>query len=324
MPWHQMFQPKAPRAPAPWSLTGHLYCFVHGTRSPSANPQHSENPDPSRRALMGGLGGILLFRYNTSPVGPYDELIIVPGAYGYQRPQQQAAGFSSFGSLSQYALRLLSRGTLACRPSSHQKTLSERSFGISQIYVSTEASVTNGRQNWSIPKQQAVFDWEQDTKTGITYVSVSLPAETSRHRFNAGKHSTSKPFLKASMKPLTPHLWLPRPLVPSIFRRILQPALPEQANLFNGEAGMGHEAAARMQTSSQEDEVRHSRFVSTKLDVSGQVALCKLDHIWTDGVEVPACDTLGLTRLGCSLKKVNLTFNVPDVYWLASLFDKKS
>ena len=319
-----MLKPNIPKAPAPWSLRGQTYCFVHGTRAPSADPAHNENPEPANRPLMGGLGGILLFRYTSSPVGPYDELIIVPGAYGYQRPRGHPSAFSSFGSVSQWALRHLARGIPACRNPSHSDQLSERSFGISQIYVSTEASTKNGRQNWSIPKKKAVFQWEQDSKTGTAHVSVSLPRNSNSNHMPAEKQ-TLQPFLKASIKPLTPHIYMPRPLVPSIFRRILQPALPEQAPVFTGEAGSNASSSHNMSLQGQEhQEQLHSRaFVSTRLDVSAQIGLCKLRHLWTDGVEVPSCDTLQLAKVGCNLKKLNLTFNVPSWYWLASVFDKR-
>lgn len=321
-----MPQPSLPKALAPWSLKGQAYCFVHGTRVPSAVPEHNEDPEASSRPLMGGLGGVVLFRYATSPVGAYDELLIVPGAYGYQQPMHQPRGFGSFGSLSQLALRLLSRGTLPGTLRSHQRQLSERSFGISQIYVSTEASTIGGRQNWSIPKKQAVFDWQQDPKTGATHISLSLPVHhrNSNHMLAAKRQEAQKPFLTASFKSVTPHVWMPKFVVPSIFRRILQPALPEQVHLFNGEADSVDGNAPKLLPRGGNEDHGFNRFVSTKLDVDARIGLCKLNHLWTDGVEVPACDAIEPIRIGCSLKKVNLTFNVPDVYWLASMFNKNA
>ena len=317
-----MLKPKIPRALAPWSLTGQTYCFVHGTRDPSADLAHNEDPEPARRPLMGGLGGILLFRYATSPVGPYDELIIVPGAYGYQQPRGGASIFSNFESISQWALRHLARGIPACRATSHHQ-LSERSFSISQIYVSTEASTKNGRMNWSIPKKKAVFQWEHSPKTGIAHVTVSLPTDSGRNHLPADKQ-TSQPFLTASIEPLTPHIWMPRPVVPSIFRRIMQPALPEQAPDCTGGPGCNPASSHDMSLQGQEhqEQLDLRRFVSTRLDVSAQIGLCKLKHLWTDGVEVPSCDTLKVAKVGCSLKKMNLTFNIPSFYWLASVLDK--
>lgn len=313
--------PRLPTAPAPWFLKGQAFCFVHGTRQASPVPDHNEDPTTGSRPLVGGLGGILLFRYATSPVGPYDELIIVPGAYGHQQLKQPPLSFSSFGSLSQLALRLLSRKPLASTPIGHHTQLSERSFGISQIFVSTEASTKNGRQNWSIPKKQATFDWQQDPKTGEAHVSVSLPASHNQHILAASQDEHQVPFLKASFKSLTPHVWMPKVVVPAIFRRILQPALPEQAPLFHGDAKSD---ASELLVQHQHIAQNRSKFVSTKLDVDAHIGVCELTHLWTDGIQVPACDAMEPFKLGCSLKKVNLTFNVPDVYWLASVFGQKS
>ena len=107
------------RAPAPWTLAGDFaYLFLHGSRS--ALSQFNEDPNPDKTPFRGGSGGILLVRYNDSPVGPYDELIIFPGCYQFK-----------------------------------DKTY----YRISQIYVSTMDSVVNGRRNWAVPKKLAIFKW---------------------------------------------------------------------------------------------------------------------------------------------------------------------
>lgn len=109
-------------APAPWTLTGDIaYLFVHGSRT--AQESFNEDPDPSRSPFRGGLGGIMLVRYTNSPVGPYDELLLVPGRY-------------QFGDTTYYR--------------------------ISQIYVSSLDSVINGRRNWNVPKKLAVFQWSDN------------------------------------------------------------------------------------------------------------------------------------------------------------------
>lgn len=61
------------------------------------------------------------------PVGPYDELIYVPGLFS-RRPRQP-----------------LRTGRTAAEPIEYFPS-------ITRIYVSTDESVYNGRKNWGIPK----------------------------------------------------------------------------------------------------------------------------------------------------------------------------
>ena len=65
---------------------------------------------------------IQLYRYKTSPVGPYDELMFIPGWFDTKVRDAQG--------------RL--RTVQAPR--------------ITRIYVSTEATCLRGRQNWNVPK----------------------------------------------------------------------------------------------------------------------------------------------------------------------------
>ncbi|WP_035355083.1 acetoacetate decarboxylase family protein [Acetobacterium malicum] len=68
-----------------------------------------------------GFGSVMLVNYQTSDCGPYGELLVIPGKYQY-----------------------------------HQ----EKKHTISKIYVSSQASVENGRKNWGIPKELAQFNFE--------------------------------------------------------------------------------------------------------------------------------------------------------------------
>lgn len=113
-------------APAPWSLKGEVsYLFAHGQRS--IQESFNENSEPIRSPYRGGMGGVMLVRYTASPVGPYDELILIPGYY-------------QFGQTTYYR--------------------------ISQIYVSSLDSVINGRRNWNVPKKLARFCWN-DNNTSV-------------------------------------------------------------------------------------------------------------------------------------------------------------
>jgi hypothetical protein len=69
----------------------------------------------------GGIGSVMLVDYTVSNAGPYRELLFIPGKFRHKGKKLNT---------------------------------------ISKIYVSTMASVVNGRRNWGIPKEQANFTFE--------------------------------------------------------------------------------------------------------------------------------------------------------------------
>lgn len=106
------------RTPAPWSLTGRGYIVVlRGT--PTARERGSFLGDEFKNQWGGFFSYLIFADYVSSDVGPYRELLFVPGSV-------PATG--------------------------------GRRLTISKIYVSTSASVHNGRLNWGIPKEQCDFD----------------------------------------------------------------------------------------------------------------------------------------------------------------------
>jgi hypothetical protein len=111
--------PNAQDAPPPWHLTGRglvlVYRFPQGWAL-----RHGHLAPYQRDALAGRWGAVMLVDYATSGVGPYHELLCLPGTF---------------------------------------RLGGKTRFSISKIYVSTEASVVNGRHNWGIPKEKARFDW---------------------------------------------------------------------------------------------------------------------------------------------------------------------
>jgi len=142
-------------APAPWKLKGRSWAFLvsplSSTSSFPAGWSSAFQADAlsSGGEFIGGLGIVQIVSYSESPIGPYDELIYVPGRWKY------------------------SDGTKA--------------FRITQIYVSTKESTMNGRKNWNIPKQVASFDIKTRS-SGATDISVSLPGALSPF-FKASVHS---------------------------------------------------------------------------------------------------------------------------------------
>ncbi len=108
------------QAPPPWQLTGSGTILLF--RFPRDFViQHGCIPSFLTGRYRGGLGAVMLVDYFTSPVGPYREALLIPGTFRHAKKNY---------------------------------------YSITQIAVSTLASVVNGRQNWGIPKTLANFDVE--------------------------------------------------------------------------------------------------------------------------------------------------------------------
>lgn len=104
----------------PWKLTGNGYIFLYRF-SKTFLQDPSVLPKALRSHWVGGPGAVMLVSYTSSNVGPYGELLLVPGKFSTPR------------------------GKFYC---------------ITKIYVSSQASVTHGQANWGIPKQLADFEFE--------------------------------------------------------------------------------------------------------------------------------------------------------------------
>ncbi|RDW68733.1 uncharacterized protein DSM5745_08493 [Aspergillus mulundensis] len=133
---------KIPIAPPPWTLRAKSWTFLY-TDPPSSSPDPPQNPNNTPQILQDNLPAgsyhpletihasalerlangspqyqkswlkaVMIIRYEETDIGPYDELILVPGR--------------------------------AMNPSTGKAEMR-----ISNIYVSTDASVWNGRRNWS-------------------------------------------------------------------------------------------------------------------------------------------------------------------------------
>lgn len=109
-------------APAPWTLRGRGYILA--IRMPQAVLDDCPHtPVALRASRRGALSLAMLVDYAESPAGPYQELLFIPGTFDFQ---------------------------------------GQRHPSISRIFVSTMASVVNGRRNWGIPKDCCDFrvDWQ--------------------------------------------------------------------------------------------------------------------------------------------------------------------
>lgn len=116
-------------APPPWTLTGNGLVLV--AHFPEAFVrQHGFLADYQQAGYQGWLGTVMLVDYQSSGVGPYRELLFIPGLF-----------------------KLGGRTT----------------FSISKIYVSTQESVDNGIENWGIPKERAEFAITPNADGSTTY-----------------------------------------------------------------------------------------------------------------------------------------------------------
>ncbi len=104
-------------APAPWVLRGHAYVLTMKFPKGMLDEQ-GFIPEAFEGSRRGSVGSVMYVKYDDSPVGPYDELLLIPGK-----------------------IRLADRDELS----------------ITRIFVSSMESVVNGRKNWGIPKEQADF-----------------------------------------------------------------------------------------------------------------------------------------------------------------------
>ncbi|KAL2204675.1 hypothetical protein CC79DRAFT_1276675 [Sarocladium strictum] len=199
------------RVPAPWTLKGTIYgaTFIPLTDLPTKayGPLERKSVSPADGEFLGGLGMIQVIRYTESPVGPYDELLIVPGFFKHDGPDK-----------------------------------TRRNVRITRIYVSQKYTCWNGRTNWNIPKHLARFDWTEH-KGGSVSVKV-YPHDTTGDP-NEEKPS-EKPFFQATFKPnilgglpFTTDLYN----ILGVNTTLTQPPLPAADSHFGELAGTDHWAA---------------------------------------------------------------------------------
>lgn len=114
-----------PRVEPPWTLEGSGSILLFRFE-PDFLERNAFLPETLRHDLAGRLGLVMLVDYRDSAVGPYWELLFLAGPI------------------------LLDR---------------RRVFSVTKIYVSSEASAVNGRENWGIPKEVADFEVDRRGRT---------------------------------------------------------------------------------------------------------------------------------------------------------------
>ena len=68
------------KAPAPWKLTGEAFILLYRFKKDWIE-NHGMIPENLKGKFKGGLGYLMLLNYSTSPVGPFQELIFIPGKF---------------------------------------------------------------------------------------------------------------------------------------------------------------------------------------------------------------------------------------------------
>ncbi|KAK7733679.1 hypothetical protein SLS53_008146 [Cytospora paraplurivora] len=107
--------------------------------SPLERESFFASPEAGRFA--GGVGSLMFVRYSDTPVGQYDEMAIIPGAYTYRIQDEKG----------EWVERKSPRAT--------------------RLFVSQKQTLFNGRFNWNIPKHLARFEWA-DLSNGAQQVKV--------------------------------------------------------------------------------------------------------------------------------------------------------
>ncbi|KAF5026290.1 hypothetical protein F66182_1611 [Fusarium sp. NRRL 66182] len=176
-----MASPEIHSIPPPWTLKGDIYAFVFwtprsqakdGLPSMAYSPLEGQSSYAKDQEALGGLSMLQLIRYTDSPVGPYDELILVPGNFGYER--EDGSG----------------------------RRVRKKGAKITRIYVSQKYTCYNGRKNWNVPKHLAQFTWT-DNADGSTTVKVH-PHDTTTTTDSISESASPDPtpFFQATFKPI--------------------------------------------------------------------------------------------------------------------------
>ena len=69
-------------APAPWNLTGDAYIMVYKF-SKGFVQEYGFLADYQQDRFLGYVGTVMLVDYKTSGVGPYRELLFIPGMFTF-------------------------------------------------------------------------------------------------------------------------------------------------------------------------------------------------------------------------------------------------
>lgn len=135
----------SPIVAPPWRLSGCGYLIL---LAPAASRREAGGAATGVHP-RGGFGVIMVMDYRRSGVGPYRELLYIPG---------------------RVSVRAKERGSAVVR--------TVRGHSISRIYVTSELSRSSGIVNWGIPKEVGRFIWkpvEASTETILVTNEFGAP-----------------------------------------------------------------------------------------------------------------------------------------------------
>lgn len=187
--------------PSPWTLKAESYLlFLKLNNLPPGlyDPLESAWEDDGLGEFTGGLGAIMIVRYTDTPVGPYDELMLIPGNFTVPHP------------------------------SNGPPQIPKKALRIARIYVSQRTTTYNGRLNWNIPKHLARFEFSAP----VTAEGEAPPEKLTVKVFAPGSQEGDgvQPFFACTLKPWT---WVPAMPVNMKYVPLkmvhAQPPIPEPA-----------------------------------------------------------------------------------------------
>jgi len=164
--------------PPPWFLGATVFALPMAPAFPLPTKAYSpleRNSTAMEGNYVGLVGAILIIRYDDTPVGPYDELVLLPGFFEYPRN--------------------LADGTVEIR----------HNVRGSRFYVSQKYTTWNGRVNWNIPKHLAQFNWTENDD-GSTSVSI-YPFDTDNQPSES--FPSTLPFFSMTFTPDLPAIPIP-------------------------------------------------------------------------------------------------------------------
>ncbi|OAK97761.1 hypothetical protein IQ06DRAFT_280464, partial [Phaeosphaeriaceae sp. SRC1lsM3a] len=169
------------RAKAPWPLKAESYLlFLNMKELPKGVYDKLEEVWEGEEygTFKGGLGAVMIVRYSDTPVGPYDELILIPGNFTVPQPSSANSPIK----------------------------IPKKALRIARIYVSQRTTTYNGRLNWNIPKHLARFSFSSPTSSSSSSSSSLSPLTVRVFPPNSSPGDSTPPFFACTLQPFR---WLP-------------------------------------------------------------------------------------------------------------------
>jgi hypothetical protein len=204
-----------PEAPAPWTTKNEAYWLISHLRSPLPediyDPLEAQSPACSAAEGQGGLTLIQIVRYSSTPVGSYDELLILPGYFKVKGGKHD--GKSRFRVSRIYV-------------SQKETTYNGMPLLLSGARLGPKLICCLGRKNWNIPKHLARFEFSSPPVGEKDWPAEGLKVSVYPVGSDASSQ-TVKPFFSVVLSPIryTPSFpfstkWLPMNLT------MVQPPIP--------------------------------------------------------------------------------------------------